>query len=268
MGERLLLWRTPEREDKAIDRTVDRALGNQAGVERMRTELRRAALGVFAGLSNTPAERERAADERKWLIELAKFVARGRAGVITDYKGDLIDVVPPELPTRLAMQLEGLLAGMDYIGVPRHAGTRAMTNTGLGCIPAARWRMLDHLIEHGAQHTSEITDATGMANRSAFRGLEALAAHRLVVREASKGGNKGHRWELTDDAAATLKRAAEVTSTSVPHTTSGIPGEQNAGCSPEIPELIHTGDVDGDQPRASRTNPGKPYNPTSPRRAT
>ena len=244
MGERLLLWRTPERADKAVDKTVDRALGNQAGVERMRAELRRAALGVFAGLPKTPAERKPAADERTWLIELAKFVARGRAGVITDYKGDLIDVVPPELPTRLAMELEGLLAGMDYIGVPRQAGIRAMTNTGLGCIPAARRRMLDHLAEHGAQHTSEITDATGIANRSAVRALDAAAAHRLVIREATKGGNKGHRWELTDDAAATLKRAAEKTSTSVPHMSSGIPGEQDTGCSPEIPDHIHNGDVD------------------------
>jgi DNA-binding transcriptional ArsR family regulator len=247
MGERLLLWRAPQRGEAAVDRTVGRALRNMAVVERMRTDLRRAALGVFAGLPKTPPGRTVTTPQREWLIELAKLVAHGRAGIITEYNGDIADIVPPELPTRLAMELEGLLAGMDYVGVPRLSGIRAMTNTGLGCIPAPRRRVLDRLTE-GEATTTEVAVGTGLPSRSARRALEALTAHGLVLRRP-QGPGKADRWELTEAAARTLGRAAELTSMSVDHESSGIPGtpseEASPGTLPEIPEGVHSGDTNG-----------------------
>jgi hypothetical protein len=243
MGERLLLYRPSERADSDVDKAVKRALGNQAAVGRMRDELRRAALGVFAGLPKDPPETKINAAQVTWLIELSKFVAHGRAGVITEFNGELADVVPPELPTRLAMQLQGLLAGMDYVGVPRQAGIRAMTNAGLGCIPAARRKVLDCLAaEEGT--TTEVGVRSDLPTNSARRTLQALTAHGLVLRKP-QGPGRADRWELSGAAARTLQRAAAVTSTSVDHMPSGIPGEPLEQTSPEIPEGVHTGDVNG-----------------------
>jgi hypothetical protein len=212
MGERLLLYRmAPFDEDKAIMRAIE----NREFADQMRHELRRASLGVFAGLSKTLKPRSPSPTERAWLVELVKFVARGRAGADRDHRGELVAVISPEVPTRLAQQLEGLLAGMGLIGVPREDALRAVTNTALGCIPALRRRVLDALafpepdtLLDTARRlpTTTIAIAVGHPTRTVHRTLEELTGHDLVERE-SQGKGKADLWELRSEARELLERA-------------------------------------------------------------
>jgi hypothetical protein len=211
MGERLLLYRVADSDEQ---KTVERAIANRERAEELRHELRRAALGVFAGVGGTLEPRSASEAERAWLVELVRFVARGRAGAQRDHRGELVAIIEAEVPTRLAQQLEGLLAGMDLIGVPRPDALRAVTNTALGCIPAQRRRVLDVLAFPEPEtllntprriDTTAIATAVSHPTRTVHRTLEELTGHELVERH-SQGKGRADLWELRPEARALLHR--------------------------------------------------------------
>jgi hypothetical protein len=206
LGQRFLLYRPPGRDDEGELASTRRAVENRAHVDAMRRELRDAALGVLAGASGTA--RELTESERDWLIEIAWLVARGRAGVVTAYNGEVVDRIKPELPTRLAMSLAGLLAGMDAIGVGRELALRAVRNTALGCIPEGRLMALRFLHgQCGQVKTKEVALALHESTKSASRTLQELQLHGLVVR-TSQGEGRADLWASTERARVTLDLAS------------------------------------------------------------
>lgn len=126
-----------------------------------------------------------------------------RAGVVTSYNGQIIDKVPPELPTRLAMSLAGLLSGMDAIGVPRDEALKATRNTALGCVPQPRMTALLLLYDKRTLVTRDVARGMRSATNTAKRVLEELLMHGLVGR-TSPGPGHPDSWSLADWARERL----------------------------------------------------------------
>jgi hypothetical protein len=153
----------------------------------MRAELRSAALGVFAGVAGEARARSLTENERNWLVTLAKLVARGRAGVEHDRHGDVLTKIEREAPTRLAMELAGLLGGMDVLGVSRPDALKAVASSAFGCIPDLRRKGLRLLFRLEKQlETKQVALALNQPTRSVQRTLQELSVHGLVTR-SSKG---------------------------------------------------------------------------------
>ena len=196
LGQRFLLHRPPLRDQAAERESVHRAISNSEHIADMRDELRAAALGVFAGCSDTP--RSISDPERRWIVEMAMLVARGRAGVVRNPQGRTVDRIDPELPTRLAMELTALLAGMDAIGVPRREALVTVRNTALGCIPRSRWTALGLLHrDTRAPATRDVAVAMRASTETARRILVELLVHGLIERSSSGKSHTDH-WSLTD----------------------------------------------------------------------
>jgi hypothetical protein len=151
-----------------------------------------------------PAISER---ERNQLVEVARLVARGRAGVYRE-RGEFMGASEPEIPTRLAQQLERLLAGMRAIGVARSAAWKAMLVTAFSCIPGDRRRALEFLEEHGVSTTSSIGVGLQRPTRSIRRTLEDLAAHELTRRIKGDPG-KADSWELRKETSSVFAKLPE-----------------------------------------------------------
>lgn len=208
MGQRYLLYRPPARDSDHVRKAISKAQANAAHVEELRDALSQAALGVFAGRSKLPRDPSEA--EREWLFDLALLAARGRAGVVTDFRREPEVGIAPELPTRLTMELTGLLAGMDSIGVAREDALRAVGNTALGCIPADRRRVLDLLNTASSQvKTRAVAVELGSSTRTARRVLLELLLHGLVERD-SKGKGHADEWDLRGWARTALARATSI----------------------------------------------------------
>ena len=115
-----------------------------------------------------------------------------------------------------------------------------MTNTGLGCIPAVRRKVLDQLAA-GEATTTEVSLQQAYRPVGAARARGADRSRARVARVQGQG--KADRWKLTAAAAGTLETAAGMTSTSAGNTGSGISGTPPRR-PPEIPDPIPNGDVD------------------------
>jgi hypothetical protein len=201
MGQRLLLYRMDMHGDDAVDATT-RALGNVDDVDRMRAELRSAALGALAGTADTKP-RTLTIDERTFLVELARFVAHARAGIYRE-RGEVVGKVESELPTRLVMALGALLRAMGVVGVPHAAATAAVVQTAMGCIPNLRREALWALYDADDDpSTSALARDLGHPTISTRRALEDLAVHRLVDREP-QGQGKADLWSLRGETRALL----------------------------------------------------------------
>jgi hypothetical protein len=147
LGQRFVQYRNPVRATESRRGATKRALGNRKRIEQMRRELRAGVHGLMLDVRQDA--REPTEHEEAWLVDLAELVALGRAGVITDRHGNVIDRIEPELPTRLSMELAAILAGMDALGIDRTTALTVIRNTALGCIPAARLRTLNFLLQDG-----------------------------------------------------------------------------------------------------------------------
>jgi DNA-binding MarR family transcriptional regulator len=204
MGERLLLHRFPEIGVKDEILAIRKAIRNHKELEAMRVELRDAVSGLFIGreLSARPITKK----EQRLLIRAAMLVVRGRAAVHRDSKRELVDVGAPEIPTRLAQQLERLLAGMDAIGVPRDEAWKATVHTALSSMPADRLRVLRFLYEHGESSTTNVRVALARPTNSVHRTLDDLTALGLVRLVAPGGQGKVDIWALAESAARAFQR--------------------------------------------------------------
>ena len=116
MGERFLNVRLPA--DSGAHK-ARKALTRGQSPTRMRADLSEAVAALFDETSNRQP-RQLAEDEVETLIERASFVATARSGVERDsYSREVELILDTETPTRLALQLAALLAGLDVIGVGR-----------------------------------------------------------------------------------------------------------------------------------------------------
>lgn len=194
MGERFCLLRLPEVD---ADDQAHRALAHAGREIAMRAEL----AGAVSGLFTCPLQESRPLEdeERKRLISLATLVVRCRSAVDRDGYSREIELIPePEAPTRLAVVLERLLAGLDSIGTARPDSWRVVTRAALDSIPAIRRAVLDQLATYEDEvETSGVAEALGYPTGTTRRTLEDLAAHGLI-KGHKHGEGTADTWTLGD----------------------------------------------------------------------
>ena len=118
MGERFVLFRLPEVDASEQAR---RALAHAGREKEMRQEIGATVAALFDVPLPVPPPLD--ANESERLVSLATLVVRCRSAVERDGYSREVELIPePEAPTRLAVVLERLLAGMDVIGVERSEG--------------------------------------------------------------------------------------------------------------------------------------------------
>jgi hypothetical protein len=122
LGYRFLLYRIESMPD---DQLVMCQLRNGKTMD-MRQTLANAVADLFASLPNPlPDPEVMNNDEYAALSSVILKVIRLRAGVMRDgYRHEIIDVVDPEGPARLALALQHLFAGLHLIGVDRYKSRR------------------------------------------------------------------------------------------------------------------------------------------------
>lgn len=195
MGERFVLYRMPaidehEQVMRALERSDERAMRNDLA----------AAVAAALDAVDLTSEPDRPDTDRDRLISLASLATRCRSAVERDGYSREIELVPgSEAPARLALVLRRLLDALTLLGVDHATAWNLATHIGLGSMAAIRKVLLEQLAAaDGPQATKPLAVHIGYPTNTAKRALEDLAAHRVVTRHASAGGNQGDRWELSD----------------------------------------------------------------------
>jgi hypothetical protein len=198
MGERFCLYRLPAIDE---DTLAARALAHLGQEDMMRRELAAAVADLFARVKLPAEPPPLVGAEQARLIALSRLAVRCRSAVERDpYTRQITLVLAPESPSRLALVLAQLLAGMTVIGVEREEAWRLLVKVGLDCMPAVRrsaFELLTQARAKGGLDTSEIASELGYPPQTARRALEDLTAHGVLHRDAG-GSGKPDRWDLTD----------------------------------------------------------------------
>jgi hypothetical protein len=197
LGERFTTYRLEATDDEALTR---RALEHTGAEPQMREELAASVAGLFAGLDLREVE-HRTEEENTRLIRLSALVVRARSAVERDSYTRDIELVPAsEAPTRLAVTLERLRAGLRVIGVSRAEAWRIVTKAALDSIPEPRRQVLDLLADGEERRTAEVADDLDLPTQTARRALEDLQVHKVLAKERHSG-NQGDAWMVTPWAA-------------------------------------------------------------------
>jgi hypothetical protein len=199
MGDRFLLSRlAPTTEGQ-----FERALEHQgAAAKQMRRELAEAVANLFAGKRPEP-QKKTSQDEIKRIARVISLVVRMRGTVDRDRNSREIDaVLGAEGTARIGLALEHLLSGLDTLGVDRETALGVVESIALDSVPPLRRSAYEHLCKaktltgYQAEETPDIAEALDLPTVTVRRGLEDLAAYRLVKRER-QGAGKADRWRAT-----------------------------------------------------------------------
>jgi hypothetical protein len=203
MGERFVLFRhrPGDRRQQALSTLRHSGKREKA----MRGELAQAVRGLFAsGLPRQP--RELSDEEAEQIAALASFVTLCRSAVERDaYSREIELVSDAEAPTRLASELERLLAGLDALGLDRKHALEVVGRAARDSMPALRAQLLDVLgVAGGPITTSAVAEEVGYPTQTARRALEDLTAHGVVMRYP-QGKGKADLWALDTVAKDDLR---------------------------------------------------------------
>ena len=161
----------------------------------MRDQLRATVRGLLEHLPGSVYDK---AEIRQPVIALAKYVALARPPVDRDNQGEIRLVLDPEAPTRIVKMLTQLWCASGLLGLARPAAWEMVRRVGMDSIPKLRRSILDYLgTRSTTATTTDIAEYVEHPSRTTRRGLEDLAAHR-VVRRIAGGEGKADHWELTD----------------------------------------------------------------------
>ena len=244
MGERFVLIRLPKLDDDAQAEQARRALEHAGREEQMRRELSAAVAGLFAREPRKPRPMSDPESER--LISLATLVVRARSAVERDgYTREILLVPDAEAPTRLAVVLSRLLAGLAALGVERSNAWEVVTKAGLDSIPALRHAALDRLLAaKDPLETADLAEALSHPTRTTERALEDLTAHGVIT---VKRGGRGRRnkWQISEWAR---RRCAEIATS--PEMSGGSDNEDSTPPPPSfIPPTPMYDDISGELPQ-------------------
>lgn len=199
MGERFIQYRMPLLSDADERAQARAALSRRQHEEQMRKELSDAVSIFFSALRLPRVPPALTPTEVDGLEALSMLVARARSAVERNaYHRDIESVPPPEVSTRLFLNLKGLFSGLLAIGVPRASARDIVLRVGLDSIPGLRRSILELLISAGELlYPQAIADHTGCSVSAVSRALNDLRAHGIVGCEPS-AGNLPSRWGLTE----------------------------------------------------------------------
>jgi len=199
LGERFAFYRDPPLSDEDERALASRALDIPGDEAEMRAELHAAVAGLFAGLPGPPEQAAISADEREWLIELARFAVRARAPVTREPTTTraIENVRGAEAPTRLIIGLRQLFSGLIAIGVERSNAWRLVHKVALDSMPQLRQAAIKALEEtEDKAPTTRIAQKLSHPTTTVRRTLEELEAYKLVIR-TKQDEPKPDLWELS-----------------------------------------------------------------------
>lgn len=198
MGDRFGLVRVDSTKGR---RAAGRqAIANTGSETQMRAELAEAVADVIAGMNPDPITLTD--EEEEILLAAADLVTRARTGVEYDFKGEVIDVHAPEMPTRFAKQLAQIVRGAAAIGVDRREALRLAIRMARDSMPPMRLAIIDDLADHPHSTATEVRRRINRPRATVDPQLQAL--HILEVaslEETNYGGSNRTSWHysLADD---------------------------------------------------------------------
>jgi hypothetical protein len=207
MGDRFVLIRSDSHKGRT--EAGAKAIRNTGNETPMRQEMATAVAGLLANLNTAQAALED--DEMKRILEVADIVTLARTGVETDYRGDVIDVHAPEMPTRFAKQLVQIMRGGLALDMGQREALALVVRCARDSIPQLRLAVLDDLKEYGECQTSEVRKRLQKPRRTISRILEALHALGLVIcveTQMTKANGQEvtiRKYSLTADTATALR---------------------------------------------------------------
>jgi len=137
--------------------------------------------------------------EKRMLIALSQFAARGRSGVLRSrYKEEIIGVSRSALGPRLAITFAQLLRGLERCLCSPEECRAVLRSCARDSIPAVRLAALD-AIQEGARGISDIADRVRIDLNATRRVLEDLRAHDLTVCDRPDGLGKWRLSALTEE---------------------------------------------------------------------
>jgi hypothetical protein len=202
MGDRFVLIRSSSR----IGRTTAgaRAIKNTGAETEMRKEMADAVAGLIENIKVDHRDLALLEDEQSRILDAADIVTLARTGVETDYRGDVIDVHEPEMPTRFAKQLTQIMRGGIAIGVPRQEALALALRCAHDSVPQLRLAVLEDLKENGESSVREVCNRLQKPWRTIQRTLEALHVLDLIVCRVVELRNRAGSCE---QAQAPISRA-------------------------------------------------------------
>ena len=199
MGERFIMYRVPQPNDKEVAR---KALKNYGSEKQMREELSDAMMKFFNTLEIPHVnEIELPDDILNALATLAAFIVKARSGLVRNFRGELEYIPETEAPPRLAKQLGTLLKGLAVVERRKKVEWKdyyLVLKVALDAIPANRSKHLAALCGSiYSQKTSEIAQATDYSKSGSELVLEDLTALGLV--KVTRGGQgQPNEWQLSN----------------------------------------------------------------------
>lgn len=170
MGDRFIILRMDSTEGRLeAGQQSRRNVGHE---NQMRAELAAAVAGVLTQADTTdfaPSD-----EEADLLLAAADLVTRARTGVDYDYRGDVIDVNAPEMPTRFMKQLVQLVRGAIAIGMNRGCALRLAIRCARDSMPPLRLAILQDIGEHPASTPTEVRRRLDKPRATADRQLQSL----------------------------------------------------------------------------------------------
>lgn len=212
MGERFIMYRIPQPNDKQVAKTALLRTGKE---KEMRSELKQASTKFFASLQIPDINQIEISDEIiTALASLASFIVIARSGIIRDNYHKEINYIPtPEAPSRLAKQLGTLIKALS-VTEKRQVVTWddyfLTLRIALDIIPRHRALHLLALCGQEMKSTAQTSLATNYSRSGSEIILEDLTALELV--ESIKGGlGVSNYWSLSDKTYNYFKDLLPVT---------------------------------------------------------
>ena len=113
-------------------------------------------------------------DETERLLAVANLVTLARSAAERDYRGDVVDVHLPEVPTRFLKQLGQMMRGAVAIGLPRDQALNLALRCARDSMPPLRLRVFEDVAAHPNASTSEVRKRLRRPRATVDRELQAL----------------------------------------------------------------------------------------------
>ena len=214
LGERFFIYQIEQPDRLEASR---RTMNNQAGgkVLGYRTEMQGALKDFIDGEVKIPEIIPKLDEKTKDdLLEIAEFVTRARSSVERDYRSptkEIIDVHPPEMPTRFAAQLQILAESTMILNTYKHGDSNLrpenfemLNRIGFDSISRNKHTALRILAQYDEVETAAMAVKLNFPTPTVRRWLEDMNALQVVDRAKGSGGPKGDKWSIKEGYRQTL----------------------------------------------------------------
>lgn len=229
LGERFLIYQIEQPDRKDASR---RGMGNQSGgnIATLRLTMRDALKNLMDDGIKIPTIMPKLDEKTKEdLLDISEFVTRARSSVERDYrspKKEIIDVHPPEMPTRFSAQLQILgescmiLNGYKYGKEEfRPENFEMLNKIGFNSISHNKHTALGILAGYERVDTAAIAVKLNFPTPTVRRWLEDMNALKVLDRVKGNGGPKGDKWELKEHYRDLMRRFEHIEVKGTEYTT-------------------------------------------------